>query len=149
MRCLIRAAALLGGLLSVSPTGADGVYKWVDEQGEVHYGDRPPVDATANEVEIEDRPGPAEDTASRREKARRLLDAIESEREQKKAAAARDQARSAQRKRNCAIAKRRAEILERANSVSVTDDDGQRRYLNDQERAAALARARKLVQEWC
>lgn len=146
---LIAMAAVLAGLVAVSSAAADGVYKWVDEQGKVHYGDRPPADAAANQVEIEDRPAPSGDDAARREKARRLLNAIETERAQNKAAAAREQARSARRERNCAIAKRRVDILQRANSVSITGDDGQRRYLDDEERAAALVRARKLVQDWC
>ena len=128
---------------------AGTVYKWVDERGKVHYGDRPPATAAPSEVEIEDRPAPAPEDSDRREKTRRLLDAIESEREQEQEAEARERARAAQRKRNCAIAKRRVEILERANTVSVTDYDGERKYLDEAGRAKALAQARKLVRKWC
>lgn len=143
------AVAMLGGLLAASSIGAGGVYKWVDEHGKVHYGDRPPAAAAATEVEIEDGQAPTATDTERRDKTRRLLDAIESERKQEQQAADRERARSAQRERNCAISKRRVEILQRANSVSVTGDDGKRKYLDDQARAAALVRAKQLVREWC
>lgn len=143
------AILLMSGLLAVAPTTAGGVYKWVDEKGNVHYGDRPPSGVTPKEVELEDRPAPTATDTRRREKTRRLLNAIESERKREKEASAREQARAAQRERNCALARRRAEILERANSISITGDDGERTYLNDEDRAAALAQAKKLVREWC
>lgn len=36
----MRALCLLALLIAVSPAGA-GVYRWVDDSGRVHYGDRP------------------------------------------------------------------------------------------------------------
>lgn len=36
----MRRALLLALLFTVAPTGA-GVYRWVDDSGRVHYGDRP------------------------------------------------------------------------------------------------------------
>lgn len=143
------ACVVLGGSLFAALATASGVYKWVDDQGKVHYGDRPPAAAKPTEVEIEKKPVPSATDTGRQEKTQRLLDAIESDREREKKAAAREAAISAQRKRNCAIAKRRVEILERANNVSTSGDDGERKYLNDNERASAMKQARQLVREWC
>lgn len=143
------ATVLAVGLLTVSTAYPDGVYKWVDGNGNVHYGDRPPATAAPTEVEIEKSPVPTATDERRREKTRRLLDAMESERERKKEARARELAQSAKRKRNCAIAKRRVEILQRGNSIAVTGKNGERTYLDDEARANALARARELVRQWC
>ena len=40
--------ALAGLLLAAGAAHADKVYKWVDRNGVVHYGDRPPDAATAS-----------------------------------------------------------------------------------------------------
>lgn len=43
---------LLVALAGMPLTCSAGVYKWVDNEGNVHFGDKPPVEAGANEVEI-------------------------------------------------------------------------------------------------
>lgn len=64
----------------VSASGAE-IYKWTDEEGNVYYGDCPPVDCQAERIET--LPGPSEeDVAEARERARRLIE------EQKKKEAA-------------------------------------------------------------
>ncbi|HVT34170.1 MAG TPA: DUF4124 domain-containing protein [Nevskiaceae bacterium] len=45
-KMFLTAAALLGG------TAFAGVYKWVDADGRVHYGDRPPANAGAQAVSV-------------------------------------------------------------------------------------------------
>ena len=44
------AIALAGLLLAAGAARADKVYKWVDRNGVVHYGDRPPDAATASKA---------------------------------------------------------------------------------------------------
>lgn len=39
----MKKIALLCGLLSVGLVQAQGAYRWVDQDGKVHYGDRPPL----------------------------------------------------------------------------------------------------------
>lgn len=39
-------------LLLLAATADGEVYKWTDENGKVHFGDRPPTDATTEQVEI-------------------------------------------------------------------------------------------------
>ncbi len=85
----------------------------------------------------------------RREKARRVLDAIESERAREQAEVGQVRAEQARREQNCELARRRVSLLERANIVTRAGDDGERVYLNDEERGEALARARDLMREWC
>ena len=49
-RCLAIAAGM-AALLAAAPAGA-GVYRWVDDQGRTHYGDRPPAERGASRVEV-------------------------------------------------------------------------------------------------
>ena len=53
------AFALL--LAALSPLAAGQVYRWVDKQGRVHYGDRPPANAAP--AKIRTIPVPVEPTA--------------------------------------------------------------------------------------
>ena len=57
----LAAGITLGLVLSVQAT-AGGVYKWTDEQGRVHFGDKPPAAVTVTQVEI--RPATGGDSAS-------------------------------------------------------------------------------------
>jgi hypothetical protein len=50
------------GLLLGMPAVATDVYKWTDEQGQVHFGDKPPVGATLTQEEI--RPVTGDDRAT-------------------------------------------------------------------------------------
>ena len=52
MRALRRVAALLA-LLAGGPLPAAEVYKWVDEEGRVHYGDQAPSKGEAERLQIE------------------------------------------------------------------------------------------------
>ncbi len=54
-RTLIAAAVpgLLLALTTVAGTaGATEIYRWVDAQGNVHFGDSPPSDRQAEQIEI-------------------------------------------------------------------------------------------------
>ena len=53
---------MLGVSLSFGATA--GVYKWVDEQGQVHYGDRPQADS-AQEMKLKAPPSSPPPDASR------------------------------------------------------------------------------------
>ncbi len=43
-------AALLAALLAASPAAYGQLYKWVDADGKVHYGDSPPENAQLKEI---------------------------------------------------------------------------------------------------
>ena len=63
-----------------------GVYKWVDENGKVHYGDSPQVSQPTVEMNVEEtapEPSFSEDLLSREEKRERLLQSMEEDRLEK------------------------------------------------------------------
>jgi glutaredoxin len=59
MRGILPMLVVIGAVCS-SAAFASGVYKWTDADGRVHFGDRPPADAAAEEVKIYSYEGPAE-----------------------------------------------------------------------------------------
>lgn len=124
------------------------VYRWVDEQGKVHYGERPPGGAKASPVEdrIATPPGtvkPKADTAQQeRDFQRRQM-----EREQKEA---REQRSAEKSKQACERERSRLATLRSARRVTAgVDDKGDRRYLSDAERADSIRTQEDAVARAC
>jgi hypothetical protein len=128
-----------------------GVYKWLDEQGRIHYGDSPPLDQPAETVRT---PPPPSDEEVLRAQSR--LDGIverdeaaraeAQQREQEAAAGARDEA---QRQARCLTARRDLHVLELERPVYRVDEKGNRVFLEDDQRAKELSRARQQVKDHC
>jgi hypothetical protein len=139
-------AALL--MLLAMPAAAEGVYRWVDEQGRVHFGDRP-AGADSRPVEL---PGGATvdaDAAARRERQRQLLEAFEQDRREHRERSEQARQEQAARAARCARARDQARVLEVAGRVYEMDAAGNRTYLSDAARDETLARAREAVERWC
>jgi hypothetical protein len=149
---LIRLALLASCLLALPPVAAAEVFRWTDENGRVHYGQRPPPTG----AERLDLPQPAAgaagidaDAAQRRERRRRLLDAYDYEREQKKAQQARETDDRQQAAVRCRKLQQRWRRLNYPRPLYVTGKDGEREYLSDQQREAEKARMRPAYREAC
>ncbi|NIR61927.1 MAG: DUF4124 domain-containing protein, partial [Gammaproteobacteria bacterium] len=57
----VRGIAVAAALSLLASTAGAGVYRWVDDAGNVHYGDRPPPGAEA----VEEAEAPAAPAGSR------------------------------------------------------------------------------------
>jgi hypothetical protein len=129
-----------------------GVYRWVDENGRVQFGDRPPPEATtSDEVIIRNKaPAPGEAAPVDRKEAReRLLEQYQREREEKKEVAAKKRKQKEQRAANCNFAKSRLNEYLESGALYRRTPNQEREYLSDQEREAAIAGARADVKKWC
>jgi hypothetical protein len=90
-----KLVAMTFGLFLNVPEVAGGIYKWVDEQGEVHFGDQPPLGATVTQKDAWPAAGGATATGSGlRAGERARLSEIEKQ-ERSEAAEKRDQERQA------------------------------------------------------
>jgi len=144
-------------LLLWSMTAATaGVYKWVDEQGRVHCGDRP-HGQQAEQVDV--KPAPANTPSSTAEQAtsdedrqmkqQRLLDAYATERARKKAELEKKKKDKAERKRKCTIAKDNLKRMRQAGRMFAYDKKGKRQYYSDDERSASLTQYQKQISKYC
>jgi len=144
-----RAVAL--ALLSLAAWAAQGqVYKWVDEKGVTHYSESPPPDnkkATKVDTGPSVAPAPARDDWKQKEldSKRRTLEKHQADEASQKKAAYDENVR----KGRCRSAQRDLQILETQAPVYQTDDRGQRKYLEDRDRSAGIARARHDVETYC
>jgi len=140
---------MLAAMLLV-PAGAE-IFKWTDEQGRVHYGDKPP-EKGARSVDVD--PGtsngsPLPSDTERHEKTRRLLRAYEEERRIKQQREQHLQAEVAERRKRCAWARDRLRRYQQAGRLYDLDELGNRKILGDSQRQQAEARAAQEVRQWC
>jgi hypothetical protein len=134
-------------------------YKWTDRDGKVQYGDVPPPGANATPLKgPRTTPAAPPADAAAKDAGKGPLTPAEQEAEYRKRQleAQKDRekderaAQEAQLKRdNCAGAQEQLRILESGQRYARTDAKGERYYVDDDQRAAETARARKLVGEWC
>lgn len=125
------------------------VYKWTDEAGRVHYGDKPP-DSNALPVEIRESPPVERDREKRRQKRDRLLEIFDEDRRRKmeKEEAARRE--KDKRARACAKARERLrKVVDAGFLYEKTGDPKNPRILTEDERQAETDRLRKQVGKWC
>ena len=140
-------AAILALTMVATPATAD-VYKWVDAEGKVHYGDRPPSSGQESQsLSLTPPPGRDGEQRERSRRQRRLLDAFEAERAEQGEAEAAEAKR--ERAHRCEQARRALVNFERANIVYTTEDNGTRTYLSDEERRRAAADTRAWIRRHC
>jgi len=142
----------LSPLLSASSVLAADIYRWTDENGVVHFGERPP-DAGGERVELRQQPrsGTDSDTAAedRRIRQQRLLDAYSHERNRKKQRQAEAEAVDARNQQQCDRLKRHWRSLSWGGPVYYGQDDGSRQYLSESERDAEKRSARQTYEKHC
>lgn len=165
-RKLIVALMILAGVLGAVPQlmAGDAVFRWVDKDGFVHYGDRAPdgVDATRidvrpNTVELvrATKPGTPEGiTESTPESTAAEGEKITLSRaEQSRQARAESRQKNAEEARkiaaNCTVMRQQKASVEPSPRVMVADGNGGTRRLDDTEREDLLNEANRYLAENC
>ena len=144
----------LMGILVFSAFAQSAVYRWVDEKGKVHFGDRPQSGA-AEELDIPDPPPVRSERnqkridAERREKRQKLLDLYRDEREGKQRERTKKAAQESKRESKCVAARNKLKQFESYGYLYEPLADGSRRILSNSERREATEEARAEVGHWC
>jgi hypothetical protein len=122
--------AVFGVALSAAPAWAQ-VYKWVDEQGRTHYGEKPPASKGAP-VNLRDatggpRPDAGQDDLQRQEREfqQRQRDRVDSEERQRLQGASRS---SSENVRNCRLARNDVAIMDRFSTSYTFDQRAEARH---------------------
>lgn len=145
-RLTISLPALLLALgLCGSPGAlAAGMYKWVDEQGNVHFSQNPPASGSYQEMTPPPTPAtPAEDTNKQLERYREILKPDPKAREEAAAAKQQEQLR----RQNCETARKNLETYTAFRRF--IDAKGELVVLTDEERAAKIKDAEEQVKTYC
>ncbi len=149
---LIGSTALCLALLS-GAVAAQGVYKWVDENGVTSFGETPPDGVQAVQTDVRFRRTDPAAVQARLDEERAVQDAVDTrerqEREQAAEQAELDVRNEEIRKQNCQLALDRQRKYDQAIRLYRPTEDGGRDYLTDAELDAERAEANRQVNEWC
>lgn len=129
------------------------VYKWVDEKGRVHYGDKPTTGSQAVEVRrygTSNKPASSgEDELSRDEKRQRISDILEEDRLAKNKQRDKKNKERKKKKRKCNRLKDRQRHYERASGLYNLDKDGNRIYISNEQREKSEQKLRRQIKKAC
>ncbi len=135
------SSALMSAAVMASP-----LYRWVDAQGKVHYGDQPPPQQQdAEQVELKylgkGKPSPPPESAAQERGAGAdpVLELLEPD----------SSLLLKPSPQRCAAARQRLQVYTKARRLENTDEYGQRRIISDAERQKYIAGAREDVQRAC
>jgi hypothetical protein len=137
------------GLLFSTPALA-GVYKWTDEEGNVHFGDRPPSQEGAEQVKVPKSapPSQAPDAKERWETQQRMLEIYKEDREKKKQAKAEEKRKRKEMEARCVIARDQLKSYKDAVLYDL-EEDGKRRYYDEEEKQATIAQLQAQIKKHC
>jgi len=138
----------LGLMCFVAGNAFAAMYKWVDEEGNTHYSERPPPGIETETI----KPPPKVDT----ERALKDLEERKNkfnESEETRVKKAEDQEirgeEVAMNKRNCELARDKLAKANEQTRVYAQEKDGTRRRITEEERQERIAAAQKDIAEFC
>ena len=154
-----RLRGTFAALLFLAAAGAQAQYVWIEPNGTRQYSDRPPPPGTpANRIlKAPGRallpPAPVEQSAPAAKPAPTLAEreAAYRERTQQRAEQERKDEEESKKQRamaeRCATARENQAQLASGTRIAQYGQDGERRYLSDEERSARMARANQALQD--
>ena len=140
-------------LLLFGPSQAAEVFRWTDDRGNVHFGDRPPP-GRGETVELRPEattppPNESGEMPARRAAQRKLLRIYSEERMERAEARRREAALREERQRNCLKARETLERYRHAPSLYRVRDDGTPETLSTAERRRVTEEASEAVERLC
>lgn len=131
----------------VSMASAGEVYRWVDKQGKVQYGDVPV--AGSEPVTIHAAPPADASYTDRLDKQKKLSDSTAVEKEQLAKDKTAQMAKDKEMETKCKEVQEQLRVLELKRPVYIKDEKGERTYLSDAERTAKVEEYQSLAQKLC
>jgi len=152
MRTKTTALALL---LTIAVTGTvfgSEIYKWVDEDGGVHYGDRPTGEASEEHLTIRSQPTDTSAVQARVD----YRQSTQAARAEAKAKAKEDQpspeelrVEAKERAEQCSTYRARLQKYVQSRRLYRADENGERVYLDEDQMQAAREQVQNKVEEYC
>lgn len=136
---------LTTALLVITNISCAEIYKWVDENGKVHFSQTPP-DEAAEKIEVPDNQTPIDqgDFNKTKEKNRRYLEYLRQERQEKNARKARQDEKQAKLDARCKSKLADYQGLQAGGRFYEFNSKGERIYLSNDQ----IAEAKKELQQF-
>jgi len=136
--------------LLVTPMALAGAYRWVDENGQTHFGDRPPTGTTSDEISLDSPPaGPDTAARERQQRMNEYLEQSQKERAERNQLKARQEARAEHHKARCDALRGRLLYLKSVSRIYRINTEGERVYVDDEENERLRREFQAKVREEC
>lgn len=140
------AATIILASFSISTPGYAGkVYKWTDENGVIHYGDKRPEGASSETLRVESKSSSprasAKDQLNKLEEQKKKENLTQQEQEKEKKA-------EEQRQLRCSQAKDNLQTIENNARIRI-EENGELRYMTPEEITAKKDEMNKIIEEAC
>jgi hypothetical protein len=135
-------------LLAAAPVAADGVYKWVDSNGQTHFASSPPTGKTVNKLNIPaTASGPASSTGGKDwQEQLQLSNQRRQLAREKEQDAAKGKSENEQR---CLSAQRALDTLNRERPIYRVNSQGEREYMDDGQRQSSQEAVNQRIATYC
>ena len=131
---------------------ANDIYKWTDENGNVHYGDRPSGSATEQRMAFSYR---RTDTGALQQRVKSHADSVAARQERRstvteeKKAAEERAAEAAAKEKKCDSYRAKLETFIQSRRLYREDENGERIYLDEKEIQESRTRVEEFISENC
>ncbi|MCW9046756.1 MAG: DUF4124 domain-containing protein [Gammaproteobacteria bacterium] len=154
----IRQIALFSILSLICSQSIAGIYKWVDAEGNIHYGQQRPADATSEKMDVQQYA--PRDTSSYTRPGSKTADensdgVATDEADSKDLPPAEPKKKvetAAEKKRRlaaCAQARKNLETMLSVGRVRSKDKDGNVTYMSQAQKEAKISQAKSLIAKHC
>ena len=149
---LIPSCILALVITAGSASYADEIYKWTDEDGNVHYEDRPSEVYAGERLQMSYN---RTDSANVQQRVQAMQDSVtarneaRAERETAKTTAAESRAAAEEKAARCEKYREQLRIMLETPRVYRQDANGERSYLDDVQKEEARSQAEALIKETC
>lgn len=135
---------IAGLSLLVNSAAQAGMYKWTDEQGNVHYSQSPPRGQEYEKMKVDKAPRPSGTTATPQGTA----DSQTTGQSDGPGTVEDEVAKNAEiRKKNCDAAKKNLQVFQVYRRVK--GEDGKIRVVSEKEREEQIQRSKEAIREFC
>jgi hypothetical protein len=129
-------------------------YKWVDKDGKVGYGDTPPpgVQVTPLKPPAASAPPPAaakKDSGTTELNPEAAFRKRQQEQREKEEKAAKERAAAEAKRVNCEASQATLRSLQSGQRITTTNADGERVFIDDEQRAKEIERVQRAANDWC
>lgn len=140
-----RLVILLGLMLFAVSAPAE-IQKWVDENGQTHYGERPPEGTRSQRIDTSG--ANVIETSPNQGRIRQMNQEFDARRALKEERQAEAQKEAQEAQKRCRHAKGQLNIMQQKVPVFYADGD-KRQYVDDQERKATIQSLKEKVARYC
>jgi len=136
-------------LLGISIQGSAEVYKWVDANGQTHYGEKPDG-GNATKVQIQDAPKADPGVQQQNEEREKMLKVYEEERNTRNEEKLKAEEEARKNKEKCLVVENELKDMQQGGLMYYDiDEKGERQYLSEAEREQRIRNLQEQYDQHC